>query len=62
MIEVVTPHLHDTWKFDDVTKWHVDDNGFLHLQYPEKRGNAATFAPGAWTTVYDATTDPASED
>lgn len=61
MIEVAVPNEVDTWKFDRVTKWHVDDRGFLHLQYPDKGGNAATFPPGAWVAVYDATTDPAEE-
>ncbi|WP_294567616.1 hypothetical protein [uncultured Arthrobacter sp.] len=60
MIEVIVPDHEDTWKFDDVTKWHVDNLGHLHLQYPTGRGNAATFAPGAWLTVCDITTDPAA--
>lgn len=64
MIEVRTPGLppDQAWKFDDVTKWHVDDLGSLHLQYPEKgAGNAASFAPGGWLSVVDVSTDPTAE-
>lgn len=62
MIEVVTPQSpYAGWTFDDVTKWHVDDSGHLHLQYPDKTGNAATFARGEWLAVVDMTTDPAAE-
>lgn len=63
MIEVVTPTCPpgQAWKFDDVTKWHVDEQGSLHLQYPNKGGNAASFAPGAWSQVVDVTTDPSAE-
>lgn len=63
MIEVVTAScpIGQAWKFDDVTKWHVDDNGHLHLQYPDRGGNAATFAPGEWLHVVDTSTDPTAD-
>lgn len=60
MIEVVTTECDpgESWKFDKVTKWHVDEAGYLHLLYPDSGGNAATFAPKLWTSVVDVTTDP----
>lgn len=63
MIEVVTPECPAgrAWQFDDVTKWHVDELGTLHLQYPDRGGNAASFAPGAWDSVVDVTTDPTDD-
>lgn len=63
MIEVVTPSCPpgQAWKFDSVTKWHVDESGALHLQYPDRGGNAASFSPGAWLSVVDVSTDPTAE-
>lgn len=63
MIEVVTAScpMGQAWRFDGVTKWHVDENGHLHLQYPDRGGNAATFAPGEWLSVVDVSTDPTAE-
>lgn len=63
MIEVVTASCPagQAWTFDDVTKWHVDERGHLHLQYPDRGGNAATFAPGEWLSVVDVSTDPTAD-
>lgn len=63
MIEVVTASCPagEAWKFDDVTKWHVDESGHLHLQYGDRKGNAATFAPGEWLHVVDLSTDPTAD-